>query len=52
MNQKLIAEKYGVTQQQVSKLIESLLDVHLMDIWYRGKSKNNSFEYNIYRLNA
>ena len=52
MNQKLIAEKYGVTQQQVSKLIESLLDVHLMDIWHRGKSKNNSFEYNIYRLNA
>ena len=52
MNQKLIAEKYGVTQPQVSKLIESLLDAHLLDIYYRGTSKNNGYDYNVYKLNC
>ena len=52
MNQNIIAEKYGVERSTVTKLIGGLLDAHLLDIYYRGTSKNNGYEYNVYKLNC
>ena len=52
MNQKIIAEKYGVEQGTISKLISGLLEAHLLDIYYRETSKNNGYEYNVYKLNC
>ncbi|EPB8149642.1 hypothetical protein ACRTAH_002912 [Clostridium perfringens] len=51
INQVELAKDLGVTQQRISAMINNLLDEKLLSIWYRQKSKNNSFEYNIYRLN-
>ena len=51
INQSEIAKDLGVTQVRISQMISNLLDEKLLSIWYRGRSKNNSFEYNVYRLN-
>ena len=51
VNQVILAEELGVTQGRISVMINNLLDEKLLSIWYRQKSKNNNFEYNIYRLN-
>lgn len=51
VNQVELAKDLGVTQQRISDMINNLLDEKLLGIWYRQKSKNNGFEYNIYRLN-
>lgn len=51
VNQKDLGKALGVTQQRISKMIESLLNEKLLSIWYRGQSKNNNFEYYVYRLN-
>ena len=51
INQTELAKDLGVTQQRISEMIKGLLDSHLIDIYYRGVSKNNGFEYNVYRLN-
>lgn len=50
INQVDLAKDLGVTQQRISDMINNLLDEKLLSIWYRQKSKNNGFEYNIYRL--
>ena len=39
-------------QSNISKMINNLLECHILDIWERGQSKNNNFEYYIYRLNS
>lgn len=39
-------------QSNISKMINNLLECHILDIWDRGTSKNNNFEYYIYRLNS
>ena len=51
VNQADLGKALGVTQQRISKMIESLLNEKLISIWYRGQSKNNSFDYYVYRLN-
>lgn len=50
-NQIDLAKSLGVTQGRISQMIENLLDEKLLSIWYRQQSKNNGFDYNIYRLN-
>ncbi|MDK0616250.1 hypothetical protein P5E77_15665 [Clostridium perfringens] len=51
VNQVELAKDLDVTQGRISQMIENLLDEKLLSIWYRQQSKNNGFEYNIYRLN-
>ena len=51
INQSDLGKTFGVTQQRISKMIESLLNEKLLSILYREQSKNNSFEYYVYRLN-
>ena len=51
INQLDLAKELGVTQGRISQMIENLLDEKLLSIWYRQSSKNNGFEYNVYRLN-
>lgn len=51
INQTQLAKDFGVTQQRISQMIESLLEEKLLSIWYRQQSKNNGFEYYVYRLN-
>ena len=50
-NQFKLAEDLGVTQSRISQMISNLLDEKILGIWYRQQSKNNGFDYNIYRLN-
>lgn len=51
INQMDLAKELDLTQGRISMMINNLLDEKLLGIWYRQKSKNNGFEYNIYRLN-
>ena len=51
VNQVTLAKDLGVTQGRISQMIENLLDEKLVSLWYRQQSKNNGFDYNIYRLN-
>lgn len=50
INQIELAKHLGVTQQRISDMISNLVDEKIIGIWYRQPSKNNGFEYNIYRL--
>jgi len=50
-NQVDLAKDLGLTQGRVSQMISNLLFEKLISIWYRQPSKNNGFDYNIYRLN-
>ena len=50
VNQTVLAKELGVTQGRISQMLENLIDEKLVGIWYRQPSKNNGFEYNIYRL--
>jgi len=47
-----LATDLGTDQGNISKMINNLLECHIMDIWERQKSEHNGFEYNIYRLNS
>lgn len=49
-NQIKIAEDLGITQGRVSQIINKLLEEHIITIWHRQPSKNNGFDFNIYRL--
>ena len=51
VNQQELADDLGVDRSYITKLIGGLLESHMLDIYYRGRSKNNGFEYNVYRLN-
>lgn len=51
MTQVEIAKELGVTQGRVSQMINNLLEEKIISPFYRGKSKNNTFEYYVYRLN-
>lgn len=51
INQIDLAKEFGVAQQRISLMINHLLDEKLLSIWYRGQSKNNGFDYYVYRLN-
>ena len=51
INQIDLAKELGVTQGRISVMINNLLDEKLLSIWYRQPSKNNGFDFNIYRLN-
>lgn len=51
VNQVTLGKDLGVTQGRISQMIENLLDEKLVSLWYRQQSKNNGFDYNIYRLN-
>jgi len=51
INQEELGKDLGITQSSISRLIKGLLESHMLDIYYKGNSKNNGFEYNVYRLN-
>lgn len=51
LNQIDLAKELEVTQGRISQMINNLIDEKLLGIWYRQLSKNNGFEFNIYRLN-
>lgn len=51
ISQKELGKEFGVTQQRVSKMIENLMKEKIISPYYRGISKNNGFEFYIYRLN-
>lgn len=51
MTQTEIAKELGITQQRVSQMINNLLEEKIISPFYRGKSRNNGFEYYVYRLN-
>lgn len=51
VTQSELAKDLGVTQVRISQMIDSLLCEKIISIWHRQKSKNNGFEFNIYRLN-
>ena len=51
MTQIDIAKELGVTQGRVSQMLNNLLEEKIISPFYRGKSKNNGFEYHVYRLN-
>lgn len=51
ITQKELGKEFGVTQQRISKMIENLMQEKIISPYYRGKSKNNGFEFYIYRLN-
>ena len=42
---------FGVSQQRISQMIENLMQEKIISPYYRGKSKNNGFDFYIYRLN-
>lgn len=57
INQKELAKAFygsdkAESQSNISKMINSLLECHILDIWERQPSKNNGFDYYIYRLNS
>lgn len=47
-----LAKEMDTDQKNISVMIDNLLEVHILDIWYRNKSKNNGFDYYTYRLNC
>jgi DNA-binding transcriptional regulator GbsR (MarR family) len=51
IDQRELAEDLGTSQPNISTMISNLINEKLISIWYRGKSKNNQYDYNIYRLN-
>lgn len=51
MTQRDLAKEFGVTQQNISLMINNLLEEKLMSIWYRQTSNNNGFDYYVYTLN-
>lgn len=51
INQDELAKDFGVTQGRISQMLNNLIEEKLLSIWYRQKSKNNGYEFNIYRLN-
>ncbi|WP_298845922.1 hypothetical protein [uncultured Clostridium sp.] len=51
VKQTELAKDLGVTQPRISAIVKRLIENHLLDIYYKGISKNNGFEYNIYKLN-
>ena len=51
MTQAEIAKELGVTQQRVSQMINSLLEEKIISPYYFGKSRNNTYDYYVYRLN-
>ena len=51
VNQVDLAKDLGVTQSRVSQMINNLLEEKILGVWYRQASKNNGFDFNIYRLN-
>ena len=50
INQEELAKDLGVTQQNISLMIDGLLDTKLLDIW-ETKINDNGFMYYTYRLN-
>ncbi len=50
-NQVDLAKDLGLTQGRISQMINNLLEEKLLSIWYRQPSKNNGFDFYIYRLN-
>lgn len=51
ISQKELGKEFGVTQQRISKMISNLMEEKIISPYYRGKSKNNGFEFYVYRLN-
>lgn len=51
IDQRDLAKDLGTSQPNISTMIKNLLNEKLISIWYRGKSKNNQYDFNIYRLN-
>lgn len=51
MTQRDMAKEFGVTQQNISLMINNLLEEKILSIWYRQPSSNNGFDYYVYRLN-
>lgn len=50
-NQDDLAKDLDITQGRISQMIHNLLTEKLLSVWYREPSKNNGFDYYIYRLN-
>lgn len=51
IDQRDLANDLGTSQCKISNMIKNLINEKLVSIWYRGKSKNNQYDFNIYRLN-
>jgi len=51
INQVELAKELGLSRGRVTQMIQQLLQEKLLGIWYRQPSKNNGYDYNIYRLN-
>lgn len=57
LNQEELAKKYygnATTENQghMSEMINNLIECKILEIYEKQTSKNNNFEYNIYRLNS
>lgn len=50
-NQSDLAKDLGLTQGRISQMIHNLRQELLLGVWYRQPSKNNGFDFFIYRLN-
>lgn len=51
VTQSELAKDFGVTQGRISQMINKLLAEKIISIWHKEKSRNNGFDFNIYRLN-
>ncbi|MFI3211131.1 MAG: hypothetical protein R3Y64_08830 [Peptostreptococcaceae bacterium] len=50
MQHTQIAKHFGMDRSNLTKIINNLVDEKIITIWHRQISKNNGYEYNIYRL--
>jgi CTP-dependent riboflavin kinase len=51
VTQKQLAKDLGITQGRASQMLKKLLSEKIISIWHKQKSKNNGFDFNVYRLN-
>jgi hypothetical protein len=51
ITQSELSKDLGVSRVRITQMINSLLCEKLISIWHKQKSKNNGFDFNIYRLN-
>lgn len=52
IDQRDLGDLIGKSQPQISEMINNLINEKLISLWYRGMSKNNQYDFNIYRLNV
>ncbi len=50
-SQQDLAKGLGCTQGRISQMINNLIDKELLTVWDRQPSKNNGYDYYIYKFN-